>query len=699
MKLIDKIFGKKTEKKSVPMSFFYNSGIMANIITRGDALDFYKSWVYACVSKRSMGIANIDFHLYKKQGEKVVEIFEHPILDLLYKVNPEMTKYNFFQLSCIYRDLLGASPWILEGGTKEGRNPKMIYIARPEFFRAEKNREGKVQKYVYKIGTYEKEFTPDQVIFLKNYNPQDPDKGIGLIEAIRMTAQNDDYIVQSNNNLLKNGAMPGGFIETEYDIEENEAKKITKDYRDKMGGYDNSFKLHILKGGMKFVPNLIPPRDLEFIEARKFNRDEIAGIFGVPKSLLTFDDVNLASAKTGEYQFAKWTLEPMATEIFEQLNEFLVPKFDGGENLWLDFEPLAIADEELEIKKNEASFNKWKTTNEIRDDLGLAPLDGGDYIYLPFSSIPMMNSKGEKQDNVLKIGSGRAMESRLSLKKENYIKKRILNRNYKSRAMAKKIAERAFKRIEDKTVKSFKIVEKKQLSDEQINAFYKSRMAEEVELEKLWQDKFETFFKDQRKRFLGALKDSGKSMKKKLTNKGIARELGIDYEKELATTISLIEPLMYETAMRGVKQASELVGQPMVADLNFLEEWIGKVSEETGTSITNTTIEGFEKTLREGVEQGESLGDLTKRVEEVFDFATKNRAEMIARTETARGVTEAHRLAYDQFGYSEVKWLLAPDACDECIAKEMNSWTVDSIKGEIPVHPQCKCDFTPIFKR
>jgi len=462
MWLLDKILNRG-EKKSVPNSFFYNSGIMANIVTRGDALDFYKSWVYACISKRSMGIAGIDFHLYRLQGGKVTEILEHPVLDLLYKVNPEMTKFNFLQLSMIYRDLLGASPWILEGGNANGKNPTMMYVARPEYFKVSKNKDGKTTGYVYQIGTYKKEFTPDNVIFLKNYNPKNPEKGIGIIEAVRMTAENDDYIVQTNNNLLTNGAVPGGYLETDEVLDQKEIKRLEKKAKAKYAGFENAYKVQILQGGMKFKSNIIPPRDMEFIEGRKFNRDEIAGIFGVPKSLLTFDDVNLASAKTGEYQFAKWTLTPLAQEIFEQLNEFLLPKFDGGDMLWLDFEPLVKDDEELMIRSNEASWNKWKTTNEIREQEGMAPLEGGDFLYLPFSSLPMIGTKGEKfEDTVLKIGSARAVEGRLSLKKENYIKKRILNRNYKTNAMIKGVIDRASKKLDDRKEVRFKIMPKQE---------------------------------------------------------------------------------------------------------------------------------------------------------------------------------------------------------------------------------------------
>ncbi len=697
MWLLDKIFKRGDEKKSVPSSFFYNSGIMSNIVTRGDALDFYKSWVYACITKRSMGIANLDFHLYKLTGKKVIEVLEHPILDLLYRINPETTKFDFLQLSMIYKDLLGASPWILEGGNSNGRNPQTMYVARPEYFKAERNKDGKIVKYVYQIGTYKKEFNTEQVIFLKNYNPKNPEKGIGVIEAVRMTAENDDYILQTNNNLLTNGAVPGGYLETEEELDSKEIKRLEKKARAKYAGFENAYKVQVLQGGMKFKPNIIPPRDMEFIEGRKFNRDEIAGIFGVPKSLLTFDDVNLASAKTGEYQFARFTLEPLATQLIEQLNEFLLPKFDGGEMMWLDYDPIAKEDEELIIRGNEAGWNKWRTTNEIRETEGRSPLDGGDYIYLPLASIPMIGGKSasKAEPTVLKIGSGRAVEGRVSLKKEQYITKRILNRNYRNTKLIKSVTDKVYKKLDDNQKIVFRIKQESQkkndnLSDEQINTFYKGRMDEEVKLEKLWADSFKEFFKEQKNRFISKIEEN---------MKGVAEEYGIDVASELTATVEVISPLMYETVMVGVKQASELIGQPIIADLDFLNEWLGKVSQEIGEQINQTTIDAFVEALREGTEAGESVGEVSKRVEDIFTFATKSRAEMIAKTETARGVTEAHRQTYDYYGFEDVKWLLAPGSCEICAGKSRQSWTTSNIKGEIPVHPNCKCDFTPLTFR
>lgn len=682
MGIIQKLFGKGD---GVPYSYFYNSGIMSSIISKPDALDFYKSWVFACVTLRSMAIANIDFKFYKMKGDNVIEVYDHPVLDLLYRVNPNTTKFDFLQLSMVYRDLLGSSPWILD----DAKNPKNMFIARPEYFKEIRNKEGQIVKYVYEIGSYKKEFEPERVIFLKNYNPKNPDKGIGILEAVRMTAENDDMILQTNNSLLKNGAIASGFLETDREITTKEAKRLSKKARAKFQGFENAHKIQILQGGMKFKPNIIPPRDLEFIEGRNFNRDEILAVFNVPKALITSDNVNLANAKSAEYQFHKWTIEPLATQIVEQLNEFLVPKFDIDG--WLGFEPLAKEDEELELKKKEVSWNKWKTTNEIREMEGGRPISGGDSIYMPISAQPVMDKKGVEQKHYIEIKSKRSVEGLVDLKTERYVKKRIKARNFRLNQEVDKFTEGVYKGIKKKsadnvTLKIVKSKKKLEIPKEKIERFYNIRIkTEDVLVAKLEKD-FKRFFKEQKKRFKEALK----------TQKGLVENLGIDTQKEVEATFEVINPVMYEAVMQGAEQASDLIDMDAVMDLDFLEEWINEQSLESAKNITNTTVEAFESSISQGIAEGESINELSKRVNEVFDFNDRVRAERIARTETARGVVEAHRQTYKYYGFDEVKWLLEPDACPVCVEKEQNTWTIDSIKGEIPVHPNCRCDFYPV---
>ena len=103
--------------------------------------------------------------------------------------------------------------------------------------------------------------------------------------------------------------MPSGVVEAEGEINSTLAKRIKKRFRESMQGYKNTGDVMVFGNGAKFKPLSLPPKDLDFIESKKMNRDEIMSLFGVPKPIMgIYEDVNLASAKTSEYIFAKWTL-------------------------------------------------------------------------------------------------------------------------------------------------------------------------------------------------------------------------------------------------------------------------------------------------------------------------------------------------------------------------------------------------------
>jgi HK97 family phage portal protein len=680
---------KRLFTKSAPLSAILYHNLGNSIITKNDALDFYQSWIYRCVNLRSTSIANIDFKLYRMNKKREVEeVMEHELLDLLYRVNPQTTKYDFLELTFTYLDIFGSGPWLLEGG-KKGNKPTALQNLRPEYLTAIRDKQGKLLAYRYEIGTFKQEYDPQEVLILKNYNPRNPEKGLGIIEAVRQTAKNEDYILQHNNKLLENGARPSGTLEVEGTLDENTRKRLKKEFKDQYQSYENAYKVMLLEGGMKFNATAIPPKDLDFVASRGMNRDEIAGIFGVPKSLLGFTDANRASSYIAEYIFAKYTLEPLATKYIEQLNEFLVPRF--GDDLWLGFEPLAQKDEQHELNVKDKAFNRWKTANEIREEEGFEPLNGGDIIYMPMSNMPYMSdakppvAKGFELVKMERTGNTAYVDH----KTQKYIKKRILNRNVRLKNLVGKAVDDGFKKLEVKRKVIVRFVPEKKafdLSDEQIDAFYKERMTEEPRIEGLWQKRFTEFFEAQKGRFLAAI-DSKKSA---------IEDYNIPVEDELKATIDIINPLMWETFTKGTQSASNLIGEPSIMDMEFIKEWLGKVAEKSGTQINSTTIEAFEKTMNEGIAAGESIGELKNRVESLFEDFKGSRAELIARTETARGVTEAHRKMYEYYGFNDVKWLLSPGACPICVDEAAKEWNVKTIEGMIPRHCNCKCDHVPL---
>jgi len=104
---------------------------------------------------------------------------------------------------------------------------------------------------------------------------------------------------------------------------------------------------------------------------------EMAFIFGVPESIVLASDPNRASARTGQYLYAKNTVQPYLTLIEEKLNEELIPMFgeDAEDNLFLAFENVVPKDVEMELKVVDMlAKNKAITKNELRIYANMEPL-------------------------------------------------------------------------------------------------------------------------------------------------------------------------------------------------------------------------------------------------------------------------------------------------------------------------------------
>lgn len=149
--------------------------------------------------------------------------------------------------------------------------------------------------------------------------------------------------------------------------------------------------------------------------------------------------------------------------------------------------------------------------------------------------------------------------------------------------------------------------------------------------------------------------------------------------------------------------------------------YLKNYSSQLITMIDDTTREKIKLVLAEGFGAGESIDDLSKRVEGVFETATTSRADMIARTESIRAANSATVEAYRQSDVVEAKeWLTEMDNRTCPVCESLDGKTIDldgnffnegdtvtvgetqvSVGGvdvpEPPLHPDCRCTTIPVI--
>lgn len=121
-------------------------------------------------------------------------------------------------------------------------------------------------------------------------------------------------------------------------------------------------------------------------------------------------------------------------------------------------------------------------------------------------------------------------------------------------------------------------------------------------------------------------------------------------------------------------------------------------AEVTIKSIAEDRLDDLAQVLGAALDQGLGIGTLTGQLRDVLDIPA--RAEIVARTETARAMTVASLDEYHQAGVTGQVWLLSDGACELC--EENDDAGVipiddDFPNGDVPVHPNCVCAIAPAY--
>lgn len=183
------------------------------------------------------------------------------------------------------------------------------------------------------------------------------------------------------SHLYRNGVKPSGVLKHPSRIGPEATETLRQQFQDKYAGLSNSSKPLLLEEGMEWIALSINPDDAQFLETRKFQRSEIAGIFRVPAHLV--NDLEKATFSNIEHQtleFVVHSLRPWLKRWEQAINRDLLTPAERGE-YFAEF----LMDDMLrgDIKTRYEAYssaitNKWMNANEVRIRENMNPRKGGD---------------------------------------------------------------------------------------------------------------------------------------------------------------------------------------------------------------------------------------------------------------------------------------------------------------------------------
>ena len=336
--------------------------------------------LFAIVDRMATSVAAVEWELTRVQpnGDAQV-IVSHPLIDLWEKPNPFMTRSAFLETLQQHFDLVGEA-WIVIVRAADGRKVE-LWPVRPDKMAPVKDPKEFISGYVYRNGGDTIPLETRDVIFMKRPNPLDPYRGLGVIQALMTDLGSEVSAAQWSRSFFSNSAQPGGIIEFEEGLTQEQFDDYSKRWRQQHQGVTNAGRVAIIEQG-KWRDVAFNMRDMQFEQLRHLNRDLILIAYGVSGAILgVTENVNLANANAAEFIFSTRSLVPRLRRFQLALNSQLIPALLASTGTDLRFRFINPVPEDKTHALNEAKegFNsRFLTLNEARARVGEGEVPGGD---------------------------------------------------------------------------------------------------------------------------------------------------------------------------------------------------------------------------------------------------------------------------------------------------------------------------------
>jgi len=366
------------------------SGYGAGVIGEDEYVDQQKlsryyekiSWVYRCVYLIASNLSRLPIKVvrYLKNGDEK-DVSDMRTFRVLQKPNAWQSKLDFYTESYSRLELQGELFWELQIGDR-GTIEAMYADWRSEEIQIVGDPEAYIAKYIRLINGKRISFTPDEVFYLKYFNPYSTLRGLSPLKPIANAAGLNLEAVNFNKAFFKSGMKLAGVLETEDEIDASESRRIKKKFTEMYAGTEQMHQIAVITGGLKFTPlNSMTLSEAQFTDLLEMSKEEIAAGYGIPLEVLGIGKATYENVKYARRMFWTETLQPKMDKVLEILNTFYLPKLtkDHEFEIKTSYENVEALKED---KRNKIDIyaigtkNKAISPNEMRVDVfGKDPWD------------------------------------------------------------------------------------------------------------------------------------------------------------------------------------------------------------------------------------------------------------------------------------------------------------------------------------
>ena len=635
------------------------------------------SWTYACINVIMRKISSVPFVVASRAKDNEgnqEELPDHPAAKLLDNPNPTMSGTELTQGTILSLYLHGETLWLEEFMSEQ--TPQEIFLhtdpqaAKPIFL----NESLPVGWRVPTGKGSRVDFSNDEIVRYRFIDPDDPLRGFAPVDVGSLAINQDFKAGKHNLALLTNQAVPSGIIEVDSDIDESELKRVKRQWDKAHKGSERQGSVGWLFGGMKFQAIGLAMRDLDFIEGRRFNREEILGVFGVPPAEIGIHEFsNYANAQEQSRIFWNNTLIPLLVMYEEVLeSQFFLKHFPEVVGFF-DLTNVEDLQENLEIKSQVAQrlFSLGVPFSDINERLQMGfDTDGRPWLDQGVRGLALVNV-GTIQEEPTPAPALLAASSDVQVftpqtsgppavaKQSRAERRRIFRGNYDLATVQniQRTRERVRGYFEEE---AGRVVSRLEAHYQEI--LNRNRSAVGTLMEKYSRLKKGMKAHEKRKNLFKVL-----VMAHAKTLTSDLEELVFSFDESTAALKPIMDSEISSVLAEGGSSVAQIVGLAFNSEAPGAVEAVGRrvnnivTFRGSGLNIPQDTFERVRESVIASIQEGDSVALASQRVRNLYEGFSDQRALIIAQTEMGHAFNAGAFELYGQAGIPTHEWLSAGD--------------------------------------
>jgi HK97 family phage portal protein len=585
-------------------------------------------WVYACVQYLARNVASLPYQI--RNAKQIQE--SGPVVELFARPHAHISSTDFWELTVAWMLMRGRC--FIAGLDRNGRYvalsgplatlPASLVILpadRVQPIHSAQILMGWRYSAAFQDLSQSQALLPEEVLFIPMPNPFDHWAGLSPMTVANLAASTDRAAGLFQRGLAESNGELGFLVTSEHQLTDEQIAQVKAALAERRRGAGVAARPLFLPNGSKVEKPAVSSADAQFLENRRWSRQEICAVFGVPESLLGIvENTNLANGQEQHEMFIYNTLTPLVRRIDSAIASIArLEDLDAAHDI--NSHPVMITARQRRLDTAMKAVGIGVSFNEANEVLGLGfkPQPWGDTWYKPFSLESVEAPTPDPAAPAPAAPPAKSLDPFTAL----------------AALVAKGLDAPAHEcRGSDAFAKSIRGA---------VN---------------LMRRRMSKVFYDQRTRVLAKLAAKGKTVATPLQKdvRGLPEDVW-DSELEDKILTESLGRLLRDNFTFGVAQTAKELGlmdftlAPLEA-LKFLE---GRKKEIKG--INDTTFASIKSELSEALNNGESYASMADRIREVFTDAGQSRAETIAQTEVGIAVNTGRYTAMTESGVTHKAWL------------------------------------------